>query len=185
MALNAACRSSVLKWISTPKLNWKAGAPLASTVGKQSERGYAVDPTKTLEKTSLLHAEEKEVVVTVKEIEDLSPTTGVPEEHVKTRLVKIYSPSKNPMQSGTHNTGHWQMEFDTRERWENPLMGWCSTGDPLSNMSLKFADKEDAIFFCEKNGWRWYIEAPKTKAPKVKSYAHNFAWNKRTRTSTK
>lgn len=31
------------------------------------------------------------------------------------------------MQSGTNNIGHWEMEFETRERWENPLMGWSST----------------------------------------------------------
>lgn len=31
------------------------------------------------------------------------------------------------MQSGTSNIGHWQTEFDTKDRWENPLMGWTST----------------------------------------------------------
>lgn len=31
------------------------------------------------------------------------------------------------MQSGTDNTHNWVMEFDNRERWENPLMGWSST----------------------------------------------------------
>lgn len=36
-------------------------------------------------------------------------------------------PAKNAMQSGTDNIGQWEMEFDTRERWENPLMGWAST----------------------------------------------------------
>lgn len=90
------------------------------------------------------------------------------------------------MQSGTNNTHHWEMEFDARERWENPLMGWCSTGDPLSNLKLQFADKEEAIAFCEKNGWKWYIQdTHKEKTVKPKSYGINFSWNKRTRTSTK
>lgn len=31
------------------------------------------------------------------------------------------------MQSGTDNIQFWQMEFDNRERWENPLMGWTSS----------------------------------------------------------
>lgn len=31
------------------------------------------------------------------------------------------------MQSGTNNINRWQIDFDTRERWENPLMGWTST----------------------------------------------------------
>lgn len=57
----------------------------------------------------------------------MSTVTGVPEEHVKTRLVKISKATKNVMQSGTDNTHNWVMEFDNRERWENPLMGWTST----------------------------------------------------------
>lgn len=52
--------------------------------------------------------------------------SGVPEEHIKTRKVRIYQPPKNSMQSGTDNINYWQIDFDTRERWENPLMGWCS-----------------------------------------------------------
>ncbi|KAL8203894.1 UNVERIFIED_CONTAM: NADH dehydrogenase Fe-S protein subunit 4 ndufs4 [Gekko kuhli] len=56
------------------------------------------------------------------------------------------------MQAGVNNTKKWKMEFDTRERWENPLMGWASTADPLSNLFLTFATKEDAIAFAEKNG---------------------------------
>jgi NADH dehydrogenase (ubiquinone) Fe-S protein 4 len=58
---------------------------------------------------------------------DISAITGVPEEHIKTRFVRIYRPSKNAMQSGTDNTHRWEIEFETRERWENPLMGWSST----------------------------------------------------------
>lgn len=117
---------------------------------------------------------------------DLSAVTGVPEEHVKTRLVRISKTTKNVMQSGTDNTHNWVMEFDNRERWENPLMGWTSTGDPLSNMKIEFGDRAEAINFCEKNGWKWYLEAEnKTKPRGPKSYGINFSWNKRTRTSTK
>lgn len=66
---------------------------------------------------------------------DLSTISGIPEEHVKERRVHIFLPAKNGMQSGTDNLDHWSIEFDNRERWENPLMGWSSTGDPRSNMS--------------------------------------------------
>lgn len=55
----------------------------------------------------------------------------------------------------------------------------------MSNLKIQFGDKTEAINFCEKNGWKWYLEAePKTKS-RAKSYANNFSWNKRTRTSTK
>ena len=52
----------------------------------------------------------------------------------------------------------WKIEFDTRERWENNLMGWSSSGDPLSNMQLDFATKEEAVAFAEKNSWDYVLE---------------------------
>ncbi|XP_017388701.1 NADH dehydrogenase [ubiquinone] iron-sulfur protein 4, mitochondrial isoform X3 [Cebus imitator] len=66
-------------------------------------------------------------LITVDEKLDITTLTGVPEEHVKTRKVRIFVPARNNMQSGVNNTKKWKMEFDTRERWENPLMGWAST----------------------------------------------------------
>ncbi|XP_071444972.1 NADH dehydrogenase [ubiquinone] iron-sulfur protein 4, mitochondrial [Hetaerina americana] len=124
-------------------------------------------------------------LITVETPPDIKEITGVPEEHIKNRLVRIYKPAKNAMQSGTDNTHNWEMEFETRERWENPLIGWSSTGDPLSNMKLGFGSKEEAMDFCDKNGWKWFVEEPKDKTPKVKSYAINFSWNRKTRVSTK
>ncbi|KAK7792709.1 hypothetical protein R5R35_007523 [Gryllus longicercus] len=123
--------------------------------------------------------------ITIETPDDIAAITGVPEEHIKTRRVRIYVPAKNSMQSGTDNIQSWEMAFETRERWENPLMGWASTGDPLSNMKLQFSSKTEAIKFCEKNGWQWFVDEPAPKQPQVKSYGFNFSWNKRTRVSTK
>ncbi|XP_017494046.1 PREDICTED: NADH dehydrogenase [ubiquinone] iron-sulfur protein 4, mitochondrial [Rhagoletis zephyria] len=124
--------------------------------------------------------------ITVPTKVDLSPISGVPEEHIKTRRVRIHVPPKNAMQSGTDNVQHWQIEFDNRERWENPLMGWTSTGDPLSNMQVEFGSKAEAIEHCERNGWRWFVDADeKPKKERVKNYGLNFHWNRRTRVSTK
>uniref|UniRef100_A0A8B9CWA9 NADH dehydrogenase [ubiquinone] iron-sulfur protein 4, mitochondrial n=1 Tax=Anser brachyrhynchus TaxID=132585 RepID=A0A8B9CWA9_9AVES len=117
--------------------------------------------------------------------QDITSLTGVPDEHIKTRKVHIFVPARNAMQAGVNNTKKWKMEFDNRERWENPLMGWASTADPLSNMVLTFATKEDAIAFAEKNGWNYDVEEKKVPKPKSKSYGANFSWNKRTRVSTK
>lgn len=61
------------------------------------------------------------------EVNNIELVSGVPEEHIKTRTVRIYKPPKNAMQSGTDNINYWQISFDTRERWENSLMGWCSS----------------------------------------------------------
>jgi len=123
-------------------------------------------------------------LITVDGVEEISLMTGMPEEH-KERTVRIYKPAKNAMQSGTAGIKRWKIEWENRERWENPLMGWSSSADPLSNLLLDFADKEEAIAFCEKNAWDYVLEDPKERAPKVKAYANNFAWNKRTRKSCK
>ncbi|KAK4016972.1 NADH dehydrogenase [ubiquinone] iron-sulfur protein 4, mitochondrial [Daphnia magna] len=141
-------------------------------------------PIKSLD--DLLSTQEKhEGLITVDKKVDLSTTTGVPEEHIKTRMVRIWKPAKHAMQSGTYNTHKWKIEFDTRERWENPLMGWASSGDPLSNIQLSFSNKEDAVAFCEKNGWDYSVTEVVSKQPRPKSYGANFAWDKKTRTSTK
>ncbi|GFS18367.1 NADH dehydrogenase [ubiquinone] iron-sulfur protein 4, mitochondrial [Elysia marginata] len=71
--------------------------------------------------------ENKGITISVPDKVDISSITGVPEEHVKTRTVRIFVPAVNSMQSGTYNSRRWRMEFDERERWENPLMGWTST----------------------------------------------------------
>ncbi|XP_047343223.1 NADH dehydrogenase [ubiquinone] iron-sulfur protein 4, mitochondrial [Vespa velutina] len=129
--------------------------------------------------------EPTKAIITVPVVEDVGAVSGVPEEHIKTRMVRIYQPSKNSMQSGTNNIHYWQIDFDTRERWENPLIGWTSTGDPLSNVKVDFSSKEAAILHCERMGWKYYIQKPNQVGPKPRSYGSNFAWNKRTRVSTK
>lgn len=117
---------------------------------------------------------------------DVSLTSGIPDEHIKERYVRIYKPSKSSTQAGSEITKRWKIEFDTRERWENNLMGWTSSADPLSNMTVDFSSKEDAIHFVEKNGWDYWVEEAKPKGKiKPKSYAENFTWNKRSRVWTK
>ena len=53
---------------------------------------------------------------------------------------------------------------ETGETWDNPLMGWVSSADPMANnMQLqmkKFRTAEDAKYFCEKRGWKFIIEQP-------------------------
>ncbi|XP_014212523.1 NADH dehydrogenase [ubiquinone] iron-sulfur protein 4, mitochondrial [Copidosoma floridanum] len=119
------------------------------------------------------------------ELDAVGICSGVPEEHIKTRTVRIYMPSKNAMQSGIDNTHHWQICFDTRERWENPLMGWCSSGDPLQATRVNFPTQEDAIRHCENMGWNYFVQQPNENNPKPRTYGANFSWDKRTRVSTK
>jgi NADH dehydrogenase (ubiquinone) Fe-S protein 4 len=117
--------------------------------------------------------------------EDVSMLSGVPEEQLRSRKVRIYVPAKNAMQSGTHRTHKWRIEFDTRERWENPLMGWTSSADPLSMIDVQFTNKDDAITYCERNGWEYEVDEKHEVYLKPKSYGANFSWNKKSRISTK
>ncbi|CAH3042407.1 unnamed protein product [Porites lobata] len=135
-----------------------------SVVGKQD---------KALE---VVEDEAKEVIYT---------TTGVPDWIVKERKARIFVPARTAMQSGTFNTKKWHLEFDTMERWENPLMGWASNADPVSNISLTFGSKEAAINYAEKQGWNYEVDEKHEVKPKAKSYGANFAWSKKTRVSTK
>ncbi|GMT37535.1 hypothetical protein PFISCL1PPCAC_28833, partial [Pristionchus fissidentatus] len=112
---------------------------------------------------------------------------GVPEEHQQERTARIFKQAREATQSAWNNTKAWKIELDNRGRWHNNLIGWASSGDPLSNVSMhmKFASKEDAISFCEKNNWGYEVEEPQERQIKPKSYGWNYSWNKRCRNSTK
>ncbi|XP_054278014.1 NADH dehydrogenase [ubiquinone] iron-sulfur protein 4, mitochondrial-like [Macrosteles quadrilineatus] len=101
------------------------------------------------------------------------------------RVARISQRSKNVMQQGIDNTNTWILEYDTKERWENPCMGWTASGDSLSNIQLEFPSRCSAICYAEKQGIKWFTEKPHKKVKAKKSYGEIFAWNKRTRTSTK
>lgn len=89
------------------------------------------------------------------------------------------------MQSATHNIGHYVVVFDNKDRWENPLMGWCSSGDPLSNLELQFSTKHEAISYCDRHGWDWLVMRSNIrKKMKIRSYSQNFD-DKRYRLTTK
>lgn len=45
-----------------------------------------------------------------------------------------------------------RIQFDTRERWENPAMGWSSSGDPLAGLDLEFSSREAAEVYCQRMG---------------------------------
>ncbi|RWV86931.1 hypothetical protein BHE74_00045325 [Ensete ventricosum] len=71
---------------------------------------------------------------------EIGTVSGVPQEHLRRRL---YDTSAN-------------------KAWENPLMGWTSTGDPYANVgdaALAFDSEEAAKAFAEKYGWDFVVWA--------------------------
>jgi len=90
------------------------------------------------------------------------------------RIAKIYKYSKTAMQSGKRNTKKWLLEFDTQNTSINPLTGWHTSKDTMSEVKLFFNDRDQAISYAKKNNIDYYlIEPQKTKFIK-KNYADNF-----------
>eukprot|EP00607_Mallomonas_marina_P010180 CAMPEP_0182421342 /NCGR_PEP_ID=MMETSP1167-20130531/6692_1 /TAXON_ID=2988 /ORGANISM="Mallomonas Sp, Strain CCMP3275" /LENGTH=180 /DNA_ID=CAMNT_0024598381 /DNA_START=264 /DNA_END=806 /DNA_ORIENTATION=- len=107
---------------------------------------------------------------------ELSALTGMPAEH-QSRTVLIQPRPLKTLQSG-NRTGHqWQITWKHSERWSNPLMGWTSSADPLSNVKLNFDSSEEAVAYATKNGWKYEVSASQegriTKPGSV-AYADNF-----------
>jgi NADH dehydrogenase (ubiquinone) Fe-S protein 4 len=59
-------------------------------------------------------------------------------------------------------------------RWENPLMGWQSSGDFMQGYRIEFKSKEDAIKFAEKQGYPYFVQEPNERKFTPKNYANNF-----------
>ena len=64
------------------------------------------------------------------------------------RKAKIYIPNKSPMQSGLGKTDKWILEYETNDPTSNPLMGWESSNDTLTELKLEFSSKEKCFKLC-------------------------------------
>ena len=90
------------------------------------------------------------------------------------KKAKIYKPSKSAMQSGNKNSDKWIIEFITESTGINPLMGWESSTNTLSEVKLEFENKNLAIEYANKNKINFEIIEPKVRKINKKSYADNF-----------
>ncbi len=90
------------------------------------------------------------------------------------KKAKIYIPNKNPMQSGLGKNDKWILEFETKDPTKNPLMGWESSSDTLTELKLEFSSKELAMNYAKKNDLDFEIIEPKKRKIVKKSYADNF-----------
>jgi hypothetical protein len=78
------------------------------------------------------------------------------------------------MQSGTAKKDKWILEFVTNNPTKNPLMGWESSSDTLSELRLEFSSRELAINYAKKKKIDFNIIEPKKRKTVKKSYADNF-----------
>ena len=90
------------------------------------------------------------------------------------KKAKIYKPNKTAMQSGLGKINKWILEFEVDDPTKNPLMGWESSSDTLSELKLEFSSKEKAIDYAKKRKIDFEIIEPKKRKILKKSYADNF-----------
>jgi NADH dehydrogenase (ubiquinone) Fe-S protein 4 len=105
--------------------------------------------------------------------------SGAPME-LEARTVRIFQPAKPATQSGDWGSKRWRMDWDVLgkgHRWENPLMGWQSSGDFMQGTHLNFKSKEDAIAFAEKQGYEYFVQEPNDRKFTPKAYANNFLYS--------
>ncbi|MDA9698736.1 ETC complex I subunit [Candidatus Pelagibacter sp.] len=90
------------------------------------------------------------------------------------KKAKIFRPNKSAMQSGLGKTDKWILEYETKDPTSNPLMGWESSSDTLSELKLEFSSKELAVNYAKKMKIDYEIIEPKKRKIVKKSYADNF-----------
>jgi hypothetical protein len=96
---------------------------------------------------------------------------------------KIYKPCKTAMQSGRKAKSRrgcdWVLEFTRSSAARpDPLMGWQSSSDTNRQVRLFFPDLETATAYAQAHGIAFDIGQPRTRRPKPRAYADNFAFNR-------
>ena len=81
------------------------------------------------------------------------------------------------MQSGKRNTRYWVLEFETLNTGIDPLMGWVTSKDTMSEVNLEFNTKEEAINYAIKNQIHYELIEPQKRKLIKKSYTDNFLKN--------
>ena len=94
------------------------------------------------------------------------------------KKARIYKPAKTAMQSAKRNTKKWLLEFDTLDTGVNPLMGWETSQDTMSEVKLEFPSKIQAINYAKKNNIDYYVIEPQRSEIIKKTYAENFLKDK-------
>ncbi len=93
--------------------------------------------------------------------------------------VRIYRPTKTAMQSGRANTRQWVVESEpAAPKQIDPLMGWTGSADTRAQVKLRFATREEAVAYAERNGFTYEVDEPKDRIIHKKNYSDNFSPNR-------
>jgi ETC complex I subunit-like protein len=93
---------------------------------------------------------------------------------------RIYKPTQTAMQSGPARSNEWVLEYEPEAPREiDPLMGWTSSRDMRSQLKLRFATREEAMAYAERNGIAYRLEEPNRRVAVRKAYADNFRFGRK------
>ena len=79
------------------------------------------------------------------------------------KKAKIYKPAKTAMQSGLGKNDKWIVEYITKNPGINPLIGWESSTDTLSELKLEFSSKDSALDYAKRNKIIFEVVEPKQR----------------------
>ena len=94
-------------------------------------------------------------------------------------VARIYSPAKTATQSGRGKTHSWVLEYTPEApRSIEPLMGYTSSSDMKQQIRLRFATREEAVAYAERNGIAYRVENQnERRVPKI-AYSDNFRYDR-------
>jgi hypothetical protein len=95
------------------------------------------------------------------------------------RRVRIFEPGHHAMQNMPEKDlweKRWVLDFEPLEMWNNALMGWTSTRDPVCHLRIRFPSLDKALAFADKHGMTYTLYPAHERKVVSKSYAANFKW---------
>jgi len=91
-------------------------------------------------------------------------TSSLPNDAVA--IIEPYPIATN--QGGRARRGEWRLRFRPREKpVVDPLMGWTGSRDPLTQVELRFADREAAVRYCQSIGLTYETRDPPRSSSRV------------------
>jgi hypothetical protein len=94
-------------------------------------------------------------------------------------VARIFRPAKTAMQSGTAKTQDWVLAYEPEApRVVEPLMGYTSSSDMKQQLTLRFATKDEAIAYAERNGIAYQVSETETPKRRLAAYSDNFRFNR-------
>jgi hypothetical protein len=92
---------------------------------------------------------------------------------------RIYKPSRNAMQSGKGKSDYWVLEHEPEtRRAADPLMGWTSTSDTVTQVKLTFDTREEAEAYAKRKGLAYTVQVEAPVRAQKKSYSDNFKFGR-------